>query len=211
MEEVWEKLGAEGASDVQALLVGLYSQPCRKYHNLHHIDDCLRELNEFKVRTSLLSDADLDEITIAIWFHDSIYDPKAHHNEEESACLFERLAEGMDPGARERIRSIILATKDHRSSCNSLQEHVLLDLDLTILGKPQKEFNEYDMAIRMEYEWVPESVFCDKRAAMLRLFLERDRIFKTDYFHTKYDSSCRSNLERAIAGLGSVSLNRIEP
>lgn len=65
---------------VFARLTTAYSEPVRHYHTLAHITDSLYEFD----RLIGLAEAP-HEIEMAIWFHDAVYDPKAHDNEERSA------------------------------------------------------------------------------------------------------------------------------
>ena len=49
-------------------ILELYSQPHRAYHNLTHLQHCLRELEE--ARSLAQNPVDLE---VALWFHDAIY------------------------------------------------------------------------------------------------------------------------------------------
>ena len=99
----------------------------------------------------------------------------------------------------ERIRRMILATV-HATTAETPDAALLLDIDLSILGADEATFEEYDRAIRVEYEWVPDDVYRGARTAVLDGFLERDRIFRTAAFRGR-EGVARSNLERAIARL----------
>jgi predicted metal-dependent HD superfamily phosphohydrolase len=77
------------------------------------------------------------------------------------------------------------------------------DIDLAIFGQPADRFAEYERQIRLEYEWVDEAVYREKRAEILRGFLDRPRIYLTDYFHQRLDQQARANLSELIRLLTS--------
>jgi predicted metal-dependent HD superfamily phosphohydrolase len=60
--------------------MGAYSSPERYYHNLAHIQDSLSVFNQ----TSSLA-AHSEEVELAIWFHDAVYDPRRSDSEQRSA------------------------------------------------------------------------------------------------------------------------------
>ena len=60
------------------------------------------------------------------------------------------------------------------------------------------EFERYEVAIRKEYEHVPENAFATGRAAILRKFLERPAIYFTEFFQLKYEVVSRENLRRSL-------------
>ncbi len=78
---------------------------------------------------------------------------------------------------------------------------LLVDIDLAILGAEPLRFAEYERQIRDEYGFVPEAVFRDKRAVILRGFLERPALFATPAYAERFDLPARANLARAIATL----------
>src|SRR5262249_44984090 len=74
-------------------LVRAYSAPDRHYHNLPHIEAML---DLMRAQERALSDP--RSVEAAIWFHDAVYDPRRHDNEEKSAALAaERLAGVLSP------------------------------------------------------------------------------------------------------------------
>lgn len=207
---VWQKHSAQTVLEANQTLSHLlthYSESHRKYHNITHITDCLAQLEEAQHDFQILSLSDIEEIEIAIWFHDVIYDPKAKDNEEKSAELFLTLSEGMPSKQQQHIKDMILATRDHVA--RNKAEELLLDLDLSILGRNAVEFDQYDRAIRVEYEWVPDELYRQGRAKVLSTFLEREKIFKTRYFHDKYEETARKNITRAIQRLKTASKDEL--
>lgn len=196
--DLWNRIKAQGSAEQEfARLKTMYSEPHRFYHNLPHVNSCLTELDSAR---QIVQQSDLVEF--AIWYHDAIYDTKAKDNEEKSArlaydvCLTAQLPNDFANG----IRDLILATK-HNVVPQGIDARVLVDVDLSILGKKPEEFDEYEQNIRQEYSWVPEEHFRQGRSAILKMFLERDSIYLTDFFKGKYESQARANLQRSIDAL----------
>jgi len=175
-------------------LVAHYGERHRAYHDLRHVTGCLHEASA--VRALLTAPA---LVELALWYHDVIYDPLRSDNEERSADFAVqelRLA----PAPSETIRALILATR-HDSVPPTPDAALVTDIDLSILGAPPAAFDAYDAAIRKEYGWVPAPLYRRKRRDVLQSFLDRQRIFSTDYFAERLEQSARANLARCIAGL----------
>ncbi len=98
-----------------------------------------------------------------------------------------------------------MATKSHEVGA-SVDAALMVDVDLSILGRDAKRFIEYEEQIRNEYQWVPRLVFASKRAEILNRFLSRQRIFATDWFHNKYEKQARLNLAASISALSRTVL-----
>jgi len=204
---LWRKAGCSGDGILwyERLRAG-WQSPGRAYHDWRHLGECLTEFDT--VRESF-PEANLPVVELAIWFHDIVYNPKAIDNEERSADLaVEALHEG---GAAEDLVSavfaLVMATKSHNVPPGDLGKNtaLLLDIDLSILGKPSERYWEYEEQIRMEYEWVPMQVFSEKRAEILQGFLSRPRLYLTEPFYDRYEATARSNLAAAIHHLRSLS------
>ena len=78
---------------------------------------------------------------------------------------------------------------------------LLVDIDLAILGAAPARFDEYERQIRDEYGFVPEAVFREKRAGILRGFLERPALFSTPALAARFEAAARANLADALARL----------
>lgn len=205
---LWRNLQTLGATgDEKAFweeIISPYRDPVRGYHTLSHICAMLAEFGEIK---HLLQDP--IAVEMAIWFHDIVYDPKAHNNEEQSAERAHAMllelglprAFGLDFDAH--VRDLILATK-HVSSSEDPDARFLMDLDLAILGKPEDEFDRYERGVRKEYEWVPQDIFARERAKILQMFLDRPSIYSTSFFQERYEAVARENLKRSIERLRDI-------
>jgi predicted metal-dependent HD superfamily phosphohydrolase len=188
LNELRKKLLAE--------LTAAYSEPHRRYHTFQHIEFCLREIGKHRAHAVRPS-----EIRWALLFHDAIYDPRRNDNEARSADWACRVMQEMQRSDEEivRVRKLILATA-HAGNAETPDEALLLDIDLSILGADDATFDEYDRAIRVEYEWVPDEAYRSARANVLQGFLKRDRIFRTVAYRQQ-EAAARRNIERALERL----------
>jgi predicted metal-dependent HD superfamily phosphohydrolase len=179
------------ADAVFADLARRYSEPQRHYHNARHIEECLEEFSAWRSKAE-----DPIALEFSIWFHDAIYEPQQSDNEEQSALLAARVLAG-NKSLVECVSSLILTTKNH-SPGNIPDAALLIDIDLSILGKPTELFWEYEKQIRKEYSWVPLPQYAEKRAAILRAFLSRDFIFRTYEYRERLETQARANLAASI-------------
>lgn len=196
----WQALmGRLGLTDQEtgAALLRSYADDGRAYHNLSHLAACLHWLDEVRPHTG-----SADEIELALWFHDAVYDPRRSDNEDQSAQWAQQFLHnsGSDAALTERVTALVRVT-DHRRTPQSEDERWIVDIDLTILGSATDVYARYEEAIRQEYAWVPLDVYQAKRSEVLRSFLGRERIYATDYFHTRLDEQARRNLAWAIQRL----------
>ena len=179
-------------------LTKAHAEPQRFYHNQQHIDrKCLAE---FDPGQKGCSGSERSRVC-AVSLHDAVYDPKAGmDNEEQSAALAKECLNSLGANHKfsEHVAFLIMATKSHEVG-RSIDAAVIVDVDLSILGRDTKRFFEYEEQIRKEYQWVPQLVFASKRAEILKRFLARERIFATDWFRNKYEKQARLNLEASIA------------
>jgi predicted metal-dependent HD superfamily phosphohydrolase len=195
---MWARLRvAAPDTEVFERLMAAYSEPHRKYHTLQHLDECFARLEELK------TEADHpDEVEVALWFHDAIYDTKRQDNEAKSAEWARKTARAHNlPGdVAERISRLIMVTR-HDAEPHEPDEKILVDVDLSILGAAPDRFDEYETQIRNEYAWVPGMVFRAKRREVLKRFLARSSIFNTPKFVEAYEARARTNLERSLQRL----------
>jgi len=198
-QKLWDGLDTITSGRIElSELVHLYNQPHREYHNLQHIYDSLKEMDE--VYNSIRHPS---EVEMAIWYHDAIYDTKRNDNEKRSAELsWNRLYKtGLLGYFINDVYSMILATKHNGNNIEDNDTKYLVDIDLSNLGVSPEKFEENSKKIRQEYGWVPESEFNKNRKAILEHFNNSDYIYHTNYFREKYENQARENLEREIKKL----------
>lgn len=198
--DLWRRVGAAtDPAPIFAALAERYGEPHRAYHTLAHVARCLWELDHAR----LLAER-ADEVELALWFHDAIYDPHASDNEARSAAWAARWldAGGVAAESVARVAALIQAT-DHRASPPPGDASLVVDVDLTILGAPEEEFDAYERQIRREYAFLPEPAFRAGRRGVLERFLARPRLYATPLFHARYEQAARANLARSLARLGA--------
>ncbi|HEV2860608.1 MAG TPA: hypothetical protein VGX48_06360 [Pyrinomonadaceae bacterium] len=203
LSEGWRALtGAFGAGEAAdrwlAELTRLYSGTDRHYHNLHHVAEMLRLLEQFSAE-------DYTAVRFAAWFHDAVYDTREATNEEESAALAGRALDEMRVPSRtiSLARRLILATKKHEAEGGPPDLGLFLDADLSILGAPEETYAAYGEAIRREYAWVPEEAYREGRLKVLTNFLRRGRLFYTGRMAARFEARARHNLSHEIKVLSA--------
>lgn len=165
-----------------------YSSKSRHYHNLEHLDNMISELSKIQLEVN-----NLDCLLFAIYYHDIIYKPTKSDNEHQSALLFKnRIAKTSFDKLSECIAQIE-ATKEHKLSAEN-DTNILLDLDLSVLGKSTEEYKKYSENIRKEYRIYPDFMYRKGRKKVLKSILELDFIYKTDYFKQLYENQAKKNL-----------------
>ncbi len=191
-------LGVSAPGSIFDELHAEYAGEGRHYHSDKHVAECLGHLKRFRQLAHRL-----EEIEIAIWFHDAIYDTRKNDNEEQSAAWAVSFLSdiGVESNAVSRIEDMILCTKTHIP--NTDDSVLMLDIDLGILGTSPDTFESYDQAIRREYHWVAESDYRKGRATILESFLNRDTIYHSPAFLEQHEKRARDNLERKIIELST--------
>jgi len=187
------RVPAEAAGGVLADLVARYGEPHRHYHTLDHIAAVLDVLAAFGTLDPALS--------LAAWYHDTIYDTHATDNEERSAGLARAtlVPLGVPVAVVEETARLIVLTKSHQTTEADLSGCQLLDADLSILGSDPESYERYAAAIRREYAWVPEEAYRAGRRRVLEGFLMRPGLF---VLLTELESPARRNMEQEIRALG---------
>jgi predicted metal-dependent HD superfamily phosphohydrolase len=173
-----------------------YAEPHRRYHTWSHVEACL----EARKR---IAPGEMPAVDLALLFHDAIYDPRAHDNEERSAELMveEARRDGHSEAIIQRAVPLVLATKHAMVVAETEEARIVVDADLSILGADEGVFNVYDRAIREEYAFVDDAAYAAGRAAVLGAFLARAAIYGTPAARDLWEDRARKNLARARARL----------
>jgi predicted metal-dependent HD superfamily phosphohydrolase len=177
----------------------LYSRSDRFYHNLAHIQQVLEAIASLQ-----LPACHLEAIEFAAWFHDVIYDSRACDNEENSAAYAEKILSNLNiPKATiDSVKNLILLTKNHQCLETHINGKILLDADLSILGKSEAEYRDYARAIRQEYSWVITEEYRQGRKLFLENLLRRERIYLTEEIFAACEEKARQNMQEEIRAIG---------
>lgn len=199
LQERWIKFSTRVTIPNRELLwesfVTLYSEENRHFHDLTHIEDCLKKLDNWP---SHIPGTERDTIEIAIWFHDIIYDTRRADNEESSASLANYYLRG-HPLATDCL-ALILATR-HKHTEGMRAEEIMCDIDLSIHGAPPAEYRRYAESIRNEYSWVEIEEYAEARARVLSNFLKLGNLFQTTYAIETWEEQARKNIKNERARL----------
>ncbi len=107
---------------------------------------------------------------------------------------------GISPGCIAETVRLISFTRHDRIP-KYIDEEILCDIDLMILGAAKNTFDAYENGIRKEYAWVPDEIYRRERVKVLNGFLARPRIYYRPKFFEKYEARARGNLRQLIARL----------
>lgn len=196
-QRLMRALGLAANEATFASLSKAHAQDHRHYHNADHIAACLKHLDD----VSEFAEKPL-EIETALWFHDAVYDQHSSSNERDSAdWAIGFLRENAVPeDVVSRIDRLIMVTAGHGVT-SSIDEDLMIDIDLSILGESPEAYDRFETAIRKEYNHVPDALFSQKRGEILMEFLGREQLYRTQHFIDNFQSQARINLANAIAAL----------
>lgn len=195
----WKLLGAKDGGDLlHRKLVQCWSEGHRHYHTLQHLRECFELLTGADI-----SEKDAAAVAVALWFHDAFYDPRRDDNELRSAdwAREEALSAGMPKEVAQRVHDMIMATVKHEHQSDPVMQ-LMVDIDLSILGSPDARFDESDEQVRREFAHVNEADWRLGRRKVLEGFLNRERLFGSDEYHSRYEEQARKNLRRSLERLG---------
>lgn len=175
-----------------------YAHPPRAYHSFAHVQEVVRHFHTVPTWQRP------KEVFLAVLFHDAVYLAGKSNNEAKSAELAVEAIktflpkENLDVAA---VRTLIELTAKHgkvdRADLDDDTRH-FLDCDMAIIGAPPAQFDAYNFAIAQEYSSVPPVIYRFNRKRFLKRLLDSERIFLSDFFHTRLDAPARANLERAL-------------
>jgi predicted metal-dependent HD superfamily phosphohydrolase len=172
-------------------LLTRWSQPQRHYHCVDHLVAVLDRVEELAGYA-----ADPDAVLLAAWFHDAVYRPDLSENEEHSARLAERaLPEaGVAADRTAEVARLVRLTVSHDPAPGDRNGEVLCDADLAVLAGAPSAYAAYAAAVREEYGFVPDDVFRQGRARVLRQLLALPRLFRTPSGQARWEETARRNV-----------------
>ena len=188
-------LSQENLEQFWVILAAKYNSPSRHYHNLVHLEKMFEHYDYIK--SSLTN---CDSVAIAIFYHDIIYSARKTNNEAQSAAMMEaHLSKSTYPEI-EKVKALILATKEHKRSSDS-DTNIFLDIDMSILGAAPQKYLAYSKAVRKEFRIYPNFLYLPGRIKVLKSFLAAEAIFKTEYFFERFEVAARRNILAEIERL----------
>jgi predicted metal-dependent HD superfamily phosphohydrolase len=189
---------ARGLGELEEL-IGRHREAHRRYHGLRHVTWVVRHVRELAQVEPVV---DLDAVIAAAFFHDAVYDPAAHDNEEQSARLAERVLVdlGWEAPRAAGVGELVEATAGHEPSADS-DRSVLLDADLAVLGSDPAAYQAYATGVRVEYMHLDDEQWRTGRVSVLEHFLSAPAIYATATARTRWESRARANLTAELIGL----------
>lgn len=190
----WDEAGA-ALTPTFDVIAEAYTEPQRWFHTELHLLHCIHLLLKMHAFVS----GTRCEIMLAVFFHDVVYNPKALDNEKRSAERFATLARlaHTDEGRIDRVASMIMTTQHHVG--HTVDEILLNDIDLSILGAPPAIFAKYEEDARREFAHLTDEQWRSGRREVLAGFLMRPSIFRTLALQTLFEDQARTNITNAIS------------
>lgn len=194
----WSVRNRERVKQMFSIFLSCYGLLGRVYHGLRHLEECLQEFDSVK-RTARNPFA----VELALWYHDVVYDtkpPLSGWNEAASAGLaVDHLSELGFPGDFVyKVAKLVLATRHDKLLVDN-DEQLIADIDIAIFGKPKGWVDEYEAGIWEEYSWAKGTAAGrQKRAEILKGFLDRDSVYYTEIFRLRYEKQARESLKRLL-------------
>ncbi len=185
--------------DLREALAQAYADPARGYHDTLHLTEVLGRLGE-------LADAgtvyDATPVLLAAWFHDAVYDGERDAEERSAAWAEDSLGPVAPAPVVAEVVRLVRLTETHQPDDTDTNGCALSDADLGILAAPADRYEEYVAAVRREYAHLPDDVFEQGRASVLRGLADKPHLFHTAYARERWEVAARTNLERELAVLG---------
>ncbi|HXA46239.1 MAG TPA: pantetheine-phosphate adenylyltransferase [Burkholderiaceae bacterium] len=208
-ESLWQAHSGVDSDYWFTLLTGetAYGGANRHYHNLDHLVHGLTEIKAWAARTDAKG-ADIDMLKMAFWFHDAVYGQVQEQVSDEEASARLWLTSKLDAAAAAGSADLIRVTDHFQASAISHPlKHVMLGVDLAILGQDEDVYDTYARAIRREYQHVPEQEYkTNRRNALIHLCdkAKAGLLYGDAYFAEQYGAAAISNMTREIETLSAT-------
>jgi predicted metal-dependent HD superfamily phosphohydrolase len=193
----WAVLAGDSATSRTewAAVVGAWSEPHRRYHDLTHLAAVLGLIDELAPAA-----ADVAAVRLAAWYHDVAYDPQRGDNEEVSAARARIGLLGLvDDATIAEVARLVLLTAGHDPEPDDANGAVLCDADLAVLASPPAGYAAYASAVRQEYGHLPDEVFIAGRIAVLEHLLALPALYRLPAVAEEWTPRARANLTAELA------------
>jgi predicted metal-dependent HD superfamily phosphohydrolase len=190
--EAWAELAGDSPTSRTewAAVVGAWSEPHRRYHDLAHLAAVLGIVDQ-------LADAadDPAAVRLAAWYHDVAYDPQRSDNEEVSAARARIGLLGLvDDATVAEVQRLVLLTAGHDPAPGDANGAVLCDADLAVLASPPEAYAAYASAVREEYAHLSDEAFTAGRTAVLEELLALPALYRLPATAARWTDRARANL-----------------
>jgi predicted metal-dependent HD superfamily phosphohydrolase len=195
--EHWVELAGDSPTSRTewAAVVGAWSEPHRRYHDLAHLAAVLGIVDQLAGTA-----ADPAAVRLAAWYHDVAYDPQRDDNEQVSAARARIGLLGLvDDGRVAEVERLVLLTAGHDPQPDDANGTVLFDADLAVLASPAPAYAGYASAVREEYVHLSDAEFTAGRIAVLEHLLALPALFRTPAAAERWTAPARANLAAELS------------
>jgi predicted metal-dependent HD superfamily phosphohydrolase len=190
--EHWTQLAGDSPTSRTewAAVVGAWSEPHRRYHDLAHLAAVLGIIDSLAGAA-----ADPAAVRLAAWYHDVAYDPERSDHEAVSAARARIGLIGLvDDATVSEVERLVLLTAGHDPPPDDANGAVLCDADLAVLASPAPAYVAYASAVRAEYGHLSDAAFTAGRIAVLEHLLALPALFRTPAAAEQWTAPARANL-----------------
>jgi predicted metal-dependent HD superfamily phosphohydrolase len=190
--DAWSALAGDSPTSRTewAAVVGNWSEPHRRYHDLAHLAAVLGLVGRLAEHA-----ADPDAVRLAAWYHDVAYDPERTDNEQVSADRARAGLRGLVPDERiGEVERLVLLTATHDPEPDDANGAVLCDADLAVLASPPEAYAAYASAVRAEYGHLSDDVFTAGRIAVLERLLALPQLYRLPVVADQWTPRARANM-----------------
>lgn len=190
--DAWSALAGDSPTSQTewAAIVGNWSEPHRRYHDLAHLAAVLGLVGRLADRAT-----DPDAVLLAAWYHDVSYDPERTDNEQISADRARAGLRGLVPDERiDEAARLVELTATHDAQPGDANGAVLCDADLAVLAGPPQAYAAYASAIRAEYGHLSDETFTAGRIAVLERLLALPQLYRLPAVAEDWTPRARANM-----------------
>lgn len=180
--------------DTWQALESRHAEPHRHFHTLPYL--------AFRLDLLATTSHDTPHLRLALYFHHIVHDPCGENNELQSARLATDLLSAIDVADKHTavIYDLIRIT-DPLPSPAIEHGDLFADLHLAWLGSPPDQFHHFSNALRQEFDWLPDTKYLRQRMNEALPLLDRNPLFQTTDFQTRFEQQSRANLTAEITRL----------
>lgn len=186
------------ATELLGEILAAYDEPTRRYHDRRHLAEVLDRIEELRAEGERF---DPLTVTLAAFFHDSVYDGERDAEERSATWAEDALGDYLGADAVAEVARLVRLTETHDPAPDDHSGRVLSDADLAILAAPAERYAEYAETVREEYQHLSDEEFHAGRAQVLERLLEKESLFSTPFARITWEAAARANLAAELETL----------
>lgn len=200
-EQLRSRWPLTGAEDLREELLAAWDRP--GYHDLRHLAEVLARVEEL---ASAGVGFGREQVLLAAWFHDAVYDGERDAEERSAAWAERSLPSYVGEAAAAEVARLVRMTETHDPAPEDPGACVLSDADLAVLASSEGRYAAYVAGVREEYAHLDEQTFRRGRAQVLASLAERPALFRTDHARDRWEAAARANLAAELTALQGVEV-----